>query len=324
MNSTAPATYTIDDQDPINFLVPVSSNSLSYYNQILFDTGQLPFGQHKLVVTYFGNSTSVPLALNYFVQQDSDAPTSTSNNSSTSTSVPPGSSISTTTEAIIGGAIGGVVFISLLLALFFFNRRRNNRRSQTLKGGSHTSPDVVNPFTVSSSNTTSNFLPQNYTSNGQSFPSQYISSKFTQMGQQPSDPAASMSGGSGTLNGQSLPSQYISRKFTRIGQQPSDPASMPSAGGILPFPLLGPQFSLPAFTSTPSSRLPPTGPQTNFNGTRRTEVPLAAAESEPLMHHRSPSPGEANARIVLHEDSGVRIPPAEDDVEELPPNYTPG
>ena len=167
----ASATYTVDDQDPISFLVPVSSNSNTYYNQILFETGQLPFGQHKLVVTYLGNSTTVPLALNYFVQQDtssstssnatSSLPSGTSSNSSTSSSTAVNRE---PTEAIIGGIIGGLVLISLLLALFF-NRRCYNRRSPS-PGDSE-----VNPFTVPP---TSAFLPQNT-----SIPSHPITSKST-------------------------------------------------------------------------------------------------------------------------------------------------
>ena len=299
VNSTATATYTIDDQDPINFIVPVSSNANSYYNQILFDIGQLSLGQHKLVVEYFGNSTSVPLALNYFVQQN--APSSTTNNSPTSTSsapVPlissssssPSSSTTTVidrkpTGAIVGGVIGGLVLISLLLGLFFFCRRRSNQRSQALDEKSITA-DVMNPFTLThpgpSSNSTSVFLPQDYTSNGQSLPSQSMSSKFAQKGQL------------------------------------SDPASTSGSGGISPL------TTLQAFTSTPqappSSCLPPTSPQSNLDGTR-TIVPQA--ETEPLMQ-RSPSPRGANAVFLLHEDSGVRMPPPENEVVELPPFYTPG
>ena len=299
VNSTATATYTIDDQDPINFNVPVSSNSNSYYNQILFDIGQLSYGQHKLVVEYFGNSTSAPLALNYFVQQN--APSSTTNNSPTSTtsilsSSSPNSSPSssatidrkpTEARAIIGGIIGGLVLISLLLALFFFYRRRNNRRSQALDEKSITA-DVMNPFTLSSSNSTSIFLPQNYTSNGQFLPSQSLSGRFAQKG------------------------------------QPSDPASMSSSGEISPLTTLQSHFSPPAFIppsqAPSSSRLPPTSPQSNLDGTK-TRVPQA--ETEPLMQ-RSPSPRGANAGFLLHEDSGVRMPPSEDNVVELPPSYTPG
>ena len=295
----ASATYTVDDQDPISFLVPVSSNSNTYYNQILFETGQLPFGQHKLVVTYLGNSTTVPLALNYFVQQDtssstssnatSSLPSGTSSNSSTSSSTAVNRQ---PTEVIIGGIIGGLVLISLLLALFFFNRRRNKQRAQAPSRKPHSdttpSPDIyVNPFTVSPSNPTSIFLSRNYTSNDQSHP-QPISSKFTQRGQ-PTDPSSSTS----------------------------------SSGGIPPSTRLRPQFSTTMFIPPSSSSSPPphTGSQTNFYG-MRTRAPQPATEPST---HRSPSPRGANARFLLHEDSGVRIVSStEDGVLELPPSYTPG
>jgi hypothetical protein len=288
--STALATYAIDDQDAIDFLVPLSNVSLSR-NQILFETTQLYPGQHTLVVTYLGDNTTEPLALNYFVQEDATSSTKSSNStptSSTSTSVPSGSSSNSspssstsihTTDAIIGGVIGGLVLISLLLGLFFFNRRRNNRRLQAL---TVPSPNVVNPFTVPSSNPTSTFLPQNYTSNGQSLPSQSI---------------------------------MISSKFTQRGQ-PSDPSS--SSGGIPPLTPL--RFSSSAFISSSSSPLPLTRAQTNLDGTR-TRVPQAA--TEPSMQ-RSPSPQGANVRFLQLEDSSIRIPPAEDVVVELPPFYTPG
>ena len=301
----ASATYTVDDQDPINFVVPVSSNSNTYFNQILFETGQFPFGQHKLVVQYLGNSTTVPLALNYFLQPPKDASFSTSSNNTTTGSIPSSTSSSSNsspsssatiqvhslgkpTGAIIGGVIGGIVLISLLLALLFFNRRRK-KRIQALSEKSSSirvpSPDIyVNPFIVPSLNPTSTFLPQNYTSNGQSIPSQSISSKLAERG------------------------------------QPSDPVSPSSSGGI---PLLTPlraQFSSPASNSPSSSSLHLVGSQTNLDGTK-TRVLQAA--TEPSIQ-RSPSPEGANDRILLHEDSGVRIPPAEGGVLELPPTYTPG
>ena len=287
------STYAIDDQTPISFPVPASPDT--YFNQILFKTGDLSFGQHKLVITYFGNSTTVPLALNYFVLHG--APSS-NNTSTSSTSVPSASSSnsshsSSTTihgKPIVGGVIGGLVLISLLLALFFFIRRRNHRRSQTVSEVSITpyddpSPDVVTPFTVPPSNLNSTFQPQNYTSNGQSLPSQFISSKFTGM------------------------------------RQPSDPSSMSSSGGIPPLTPLRQQLSSPAVISPSSPRLPlSTGSQNNFDNTRDT-IPQAA--TEPLMQQRSASPRDSNARFLLHEDSGVRIPSAENDVVELPPFYTP-
>jgi hypothetical protein len=164
-----------------------STSDPDQYYEKFFEVGQLPPGQHKLVVAYFGNSATLPLELNYFVQQDASS-----------------SSSGKSTDAIIGGAIGGFVFILLFLGALFFNRRRNNRRLQA---------PVANPFTVPPWGPTSSFLPQNYTSNGQSPPSQSISSKSLHRGQL------------------------------------SNPTSMSSSGGIRPSTPLRSQFSSPAFTS---------------------------------------------------------------------------
>jgi hypothetical protein len=280
--SAGSATYTVDGQDPINFDVPISPNNNTYFNQLFFETGQFPFGQHTLEVTYFGNTTTAPLVLNYFVQQDASS-------SNTTTSVPSDTSSSSSprksTNAIIGGVIGGVVFISLLVALFFFIRRRNNRKAEEeLSEKIYIDPalEVADPFTAHSSNPTSTFLPQNYTSNGQSLPSQPIPNKLTQRG------------------------------------QPSDPLNTSSSGRLPPLTPLRPQFSSPAFISPSSSRVSLTGSQSNFDGTRTT---VAHSAKELSMQQSS---READARILMHEDSGVRIPPAENNVVELPPFYTPG
>ena len=158
-------------------------------------------GQHKLVIVYLGNFTTVPLFFNYFIQQvgpsstSSNIHSSTSSNTPTSTSVPSGTSSSDSspsssntnqmepTEAAIGGAIGGIALISLLLALFFFNLKRNNRRSKAPSEISFTLPssDELSPFTVFS-------LNQSSTLNDLSFPSQsratqaVLSSKSSQRG----------------------------------------------------------------------------------------------------------------------------------------------
>ena len=295
------STYAIDGQTPISFLVPDSPDT--YFNQVLFRTGQLTYGQHKLVVTYNGNSTTVPLALNYFVlhreSSSNDTPTSTSSIPSgilSQANPSPSSSSSTQatthrkpTEAIIGGVMGGLVLILLLLILFFVVRRRNNRKSQALSEMTYTDPfpDVVTPFTDPPSNPTSAFLPHNYTSDDQSlhWHPQPISSKFAQR------------------------------------DQPSDPPSTSAIGRIQPLAPLRPHLPSTAFTSL-SSSLPLSGSQTNFESTR-TEVPQSATELS-TQRSESPSPREANARFLLHEDSGVRIPSEDrDDVFELPPLYTP-
>ena len=99
LNVSTSANYTVDDQDPINFLLPLHPNGV-VTNQKLFKTGQLPLGQHKLVIVYLGNFTTAPLFFNYFIQQvgpsstSSNIPSSTSSNTPTSISIPSGTSSS--------------------------------------------------------------------------------------------------------------------------------------------------------------------------------------------------------------------------------------
>jgi hypothetical protein len=195
---------------------------------------------------------------------------------------------STTIHSIIGGVIGVLVLISLLLALFFFNRRRNNRRTQALSKMpvvTLPSPDIAIPFTTPSSKPTSTFLPQNHSSNGQSL----FSSKFIQR------------------------------------DQPSDPASTSSSSGGIPLTPLRPRFKFSSPESIPSSSslLTLTGSQTNLNGTSTTQVRVTQTATEPSRQRLPSARGANNARVLRHEDSGVRIPPAEDDFIELPPFYTP-
>ena len=280
----------------------------------------MPLGQHKIVITYLGNVTigTVPLIFQYFIQQvgssstSSSIPSSTSSNTPTS-NVPSGTtttssscnssstgSSSTTnhrkpTEAIIGGVIGGLVLISLLLALFFFKRILNNRRPRALSEMSSIvpSPDVVNPFTSPPSNPNSStaFLPQNFTSNCQS-----------------------------------LRPRSILNKFSHQRGQLSDPANGASSG--VPLTPSRPQFSSPAFTpsvSSPLRALPLTlsESQTSHDDSTRTRFPQAATESS-MRRSPSRSPQGVNVRLLQHDDSGVRIP-AEDEVQvvELPPVYSP-
>ena len=142
--------YSIDGQNPISFFVPASgaSDALSLYNQVLFKTETLSPGQHKLVVTYQGNSETAPLALDAFIVQNA---TSLSP-STTSSSIPSSSSSNSASNlgskkspraGLIAGVVVGVVLLVLLL--LFFIARRNNRRSQNLKESLETNPE---PFTL--------------------------------------------------------------------------------------------------------------------------------------------------------------------------------
>ena len=147
-----------------------------------------------------------------------------------------------------------------------------------------------------STHPTSTFLPANYTSNGQLLPSQPIPSKFTQRG------------------------------------QPSNFASTSNSGGIPPLTVVPLRSQLSLLPTIIPPSLPPldfVGSQTHFMHGPITRSESREAATDPLMQ-RSPSTrlGDGNTTRILrrHEDSGVRMPPAEEDVTELElsPFYTPG
>jgi len=309
------ATYSVDGQTPNNFLVPAlsSTDAMEHYNQILFQTGQLSAGQHMLVVTHQGNSGTAPLAIDYFVLQSapssstsssSNAPTHT-DGTSISSSVPSISSTSspttmTPTGAIVGGVIGGLVLLSLLLILFLFIRRRNSRRTQAPGEKSYVDIpyDIVDPFTAPPRHPRlSPTLPsQTYTSKAHLLTSQSVVNNFAHGNPPPGAPGTSS-------------------KVTSTFRSTDTPGSV-SGGGIPALTTLH-NHSSPSITS-PSSRPPLPGSQANLIDGSTAE----AREAE--TNRRSASPRDGDARFLRHEDSGIRLPPVEGNVVELPPLYTPG
>ena len=180
------AIYSIDGQNPISFFVPglIDSNAPPLYNKVFFITETLSRGQHKLIVTYQGNSGTAPLALDNFVVEnatssatsalatDSSAPGIAGGPTPAFSSVPSGSSsgsnLGSNKSLLIGiivGVVGGVIVLVLLLLLYV--GRRNNRRTQKLEENLNTNPE---PFTLS---------PPNYTSEVPSLTPQFFTSKFS-------------------------------------------------------------------------------------------------------------------------------------------------
>ena len=158
------ATYIIDDQLPITFVVPAftSTTADAVYNQILFQIRNLSTGNHKLVVAYQGNSETAPLAIEYFVVQDAPSPSTSSTGGGTTTgtatgpsSVPTGTSSynskKSSIAAIVGGASGGLI---LLLLFMFLILRRKHRKAQRLSDAD-ASHEIVQPFTLLPSHSTS-------------------------------------------------------------------------------------------------------------------------------------------------------------------------
>ncbi|KAF8816837.1 hypothetical protein BYT27DRAFT_7076418 [Phlegmacium glaucopus] len=122
---SSPATYSIDGQIPISFLltgVPASTPAAN--NHKFFETTQLTPGPHTLEVVYEGTD-STPLTLDYLLIQNGTLPSTTTSVSShaNSASAPVG--------AIAGGVIGGLALIVLVILGFLLLRRHQKRAAQS-------------------------------------------------------------------------------------------------------------------------------------------------------------------------------------------------
>ena len=72
----------------------------------------MPAGQHKLVVTYLGNSQTTPLALNYLIVQNGTITNSTTAGGSNAGGTINKSNKSNNIGPIVGGIVGGVLLIA--------------------------------------------------------------------------------------------------------------------------------------------------------------------------------------------------------------------
>lgn len=136
------ATYAIDGQAPITFnLNGASSQSTGVqYNQIFFQTDQLPAGSHKLNVVYQGNFNTTPLSFSKWRIKFVNYPTSSSASTISSflaspSTVPSSASVSNEAHnsSKIGVVVGSVVASLLVLVCFsvlgcFLLRRRNKHK----------------------------------------------------------------------------------------------------------------------------------------------------------------------------------------------------
>jgi len=288
----------------VNFLLKgLQPNTATTYNQKFFETPKLSAGQHKLVVTYLGNSQTTPLTLDYLIVQNGTATNSTSaggssggaNTGNKSSNIGP----------IVGGVVGGVVLITLAIIAFLYIRRRDRRLNEEQ---SAEPKDIIEPF---------HYMP---VSSSTVSPTAHnpLSSVVTYPQVQSGDPF-----------GRPSPSQ------TEI--QSINPPGSSSSGGTRPNPLQ-PQrdhghnrfpsssdLSTPGVTSNATQYVPynPTSDKVQreaaataatIHPQRRTQQPLA---SPPLSD-------DSGSRVILHEDSGIRLNQNEPSVVEVPPVYTPG
>ncbi|KAJ2917047.1 hypothetical protein MD484_g3362, partial [Candolleomyces efflorescens] len=133
--SSSVGSYSIDGEPSVSFILNglpgERRNGPSQYNQLFFDTRELPLGTHDITVTYQGSRT--PLTLQYLIIRNQTSSTSvhtfinpeptanTNVSSSTSSSTPP-------VGTIVGAVLGTLIALVILVLAFIFGRRWLRRR----------------------------------------------------------------------------------------------------------------------------------------------------------------------------------------------------
>lgn len=292
------AIYSIDSEPATKFQIRgLPSGSAALYNQHLFETPQLPPGEHTLTVTHQG--PSAPLTLDHLLVQNGDIlfpggqGSSTSNDGrvdagSASTGTPQNSNTSSgpPVGAIIGGAIGGTaVALFCVLGLIWYLRRRKRERITRVNlhtpGGATALPppfSQVTPFQYSSAG-------------GGAFGNQ---STYSMDGSSQTNLASAYPNPAGWTP--STPYQDLPSPFTGSRQVHRDQKIRPDRSQHIE---LSPFNSSNAFSDTSSS----SGPRSSYQ-----------TSNGQVVHH--------------HKDSGIRLTPASDplrqpEILDVPPSYTP-
>lgn len=288
------ATYSIDGGSPISFntLVDVANRTQTdkptgvRYNQVLFQTDDLPNTNHNLQVTFQGTNSSTPLTLEFLVvnpnpREGADSATSVAPSTQTSSSGNPNATnpaLPTTSASprkvsnlgtIVGAVVGSVAIVLLLAILFVFLRRRQKNGYQ--RPTSVLAPDMAEPVHPSETITTQN---RSYT--------------------HPSGATSSNTFNSLSVN---TDASYV------VPSQASDPfsdSSRPQAPPSIQ------SYGMSRVELTPSGRI------------------IHSDEAALSNSGKGRIPMHIENTVIQDEDSGVRLPHSPDQhrVEILPPSYS--
>lgn len=152
------ATYSIDGGSSVNFTLNGLSNLESPFilNALFFTTPTLPSAQHRLIMTYGGDTQHTPLVLGWLLVTNttsvdiisgasSSSSSATSSSSSLSTSSPTATgSHPMPVAAIACGTVGGLVLALIALA-FCYKRRRPDTHANYTSALPYPMSSVYNP-----------------------------------------------------------------------------------------------------------------------------------------------------------------------------------
>ena len=320
---SSPATYSIDEQTPVNFLLKglPASTTTTVYNQKFFETAQLTAGPHTLKAVFEGNN-STPLTLDYLIVQNGTLSSTTASVSSLVTSSTPGSGVSGTSAtlrsstpvgAIVGGVIGGLALIVFVIFGFLFLRRLHKRATQ----------EKVSISTPRSSGYAPLHPPSTTRNLSLSADRSYSPTpQMTQMG----TPATY--GAMGNVYHASMPS-ITSTELSQSIEPPSTSSGVTThPTNLRPVPLKQTALTIanPSFSSPPSSvsTSVPSPPPSKVD--KEAEALAALGPARQGNQSLAPTLLQGNdtqlANVVLHADSGIRMPSSKN-VLDVPPTYTP-
>lgn len=273
-----------------------------------------------MVVTYQGGGSVTPLALTHVLVSNGNATAPRRGDPSvfelaTMTSAVPsptgsgdskppdgGNSNSSSSSksnigAIVGGVMGGLVLIAATIAIFFFLKRRNRRRKDR-----DSMPNVVIPFSPQQ-----NSRPL--------MEEMHLNDEHPHHQQGPLVYGGSMGYGSNT--------GYGANALYGPANTGTSPSNYSKANTSSSNSGMGHQTGQASTSEVSSSGYGSSAPHTGLVGGAAAMGGAAPAAGFAPRRKGDPVPPPTNPRVLVHQDSGVRMNQApEEPVEELPPMYT--
>ncbi|EAU88910.1 hypothetical protein CC1G_10556 [Coprinopsis cinerea okayama7 len=330
-NSTG--TYSLDGGEPVTFDIQGLPSTYTLRNQYYFELEDLEPGvEHTLVVEHKGSST--PLVLDYLLVEEGDfrMPTNPTKVTPSMDDSSPSSSARVSEPAhhskdkppvgaIVGGVIGGLALIVILILGILFYKRRS-RRHNAVNG----TPLPPAPYTE---------VPAHNSIHPPPLPPAHpiMTTSHTQSASLSSMPLMHQTNPSAQFTDDSMAQASIVQPFI-ISQASLSNTNLSADRDVKPSRLsplrrgqvLDAADNIVPFTpsdTTASSYSVPSQPANNNPGGYQS-MPQGLGQHNPAHAFYgagvAAAGGGANVDVVVHQDSGLRIPPRP--VVNLPPVYT--
>ncbi|KAF6761831.1 hypothetical protein DFP72DRAFT_879768 [Ephemerocybe angulata] len=347
----APASYTIDGGAAVAFTIRGGGGTSEYNRQIL-QTPRLSQDRHTLVVTYQGGTNLTPLVLGNLVVDGGTTEllgtaSSSGSSSSDSGNGSSGEASSITTVVKDGTTTTTAVGSSITVT------KISDADSDVLPNADNAENLVNGTLTIQTGTPTFTGGTTVYT----------LDADSQQLAGNPSDQATNGGTGSKDSKGSGFPVAAIvgivlgvllllllggeflywkrnRRSHRRYQHQPPEgrPSITVSQDQVIPFEGYPSQSNLPIGAGPPVMGMHKSGGtiatftsagswQSNpLQPVRKNRDPFATPSSAPSDSGGERVPAASGSRVVLHEDSGIRMPHGRSMsvVEDIPPQYTPG